>query len=97
MSDEVTPPKTCCQMRRKVVLLLGPVLPQNVCGVPDSELADFLRFDITGPQNQNGQSMPVLATRFCPWCGTRRNDNDETRVTAITGGERDPTEDWKNG
>ena len=74
-----TPPDpaaaTCCAMRRKVVVGILAVLPEAQCGVADAELADFLRFDLESPGGK-----PVLAFRFCPWCGTARAPDAETRI-----------------
>ena len=64
MSDKPEPPKlVCCAMRRKIALTPYS-LPEEMCGVSDAEVADFLIFDLKSP---NGR--PVLTFRFCPWCG----------------------------
>jgi hypothetical protein len=69
-------PRTCCLMRRKAVLGVLAVLPEAVCGVADAELADFLRFDVRNPGGK-----PVLAVRYCAWCGALRDPAGEERVT----------------
>lgn len=61
--SEPEPPVVCCPMRKKIVLTPYS-LPENVCGVSDAEVADFLIFDMKSPSGR-----PVLTFRFCPWCG----------------------------
>ena len=73
-----TPPSTCCSMRRKVVVGILGVLPEEQCGVSDTELADFMRFDLNTPDNK-----PVLAFRFCPWCGAARAPDGEVRIVDV--------------
>jgi len=93
--------KTCCEIRRKVVLILGPVVPEEVCGVPDSALVDYMRFDLPGPPRTDGRagSQGVLGFRFCPWCGTRITPEHEVQITSLTvrHPEADEGEAWKNG
>lgn len=72
------PPQTCCPIRRKVVVGILSVLPEEACGVPDSELADVIRFDLASPAGR-----PVIAFRFCPWCGKPRGAEDELRIVDI--------------
>lgn len=69
---------TCCAMRRKVVVGILGVLPEAQCGVPDSELADFMRFDLEAPGGK-----PVIAFRFCPWCGAPRAPDGEVRIVDV--------------
>lgn len=71
--------ETCCLYRRKILVSISAVLPEQVCGVPDSHLADLLRFDMEVPTGH-----PVLAFRYCPWCGTARDLDGETRITDAT-------------
>lgn len=71
-------PKTCCPIRRKVVVGILSVLPEEACGVPDSELADVVRFDL-----QSSAGRPVIAFRFCPWCGAPRGPDDELRIVDV--------------
>jgi hypothetical protein len=71
-------PTTCCSMRRKAVVGVMALLPEEVCGVSDSEMADFIVFDATGPIAEHAT---VLRFRFCPWCGTPRLPGTEERVT----------------
>lgn len=79
MSDDKPQAKeTCCPYRRKIVVNVTAVLPESVCGVPDSDMADLLRFDL---EVESGH--PVLAFRYCPWCGTQRNLDDEVRITDV--------------
>lgn len=75
MSDEQGP-QTCCLVRRKIVVGIIAVLPEDLCGVPDTELADVLRFDIESPCGK-----PVLSFLYCPWCGKPRRPGDEYRIT----------------
>jgi len=76
MTEPTAEPQTCCVYRRKILVGIQAVLPESVCGVADSHLADLLRFDIDLPTGH-----PVLAFRFCPWCGKARDLEGETRVT----------------
>jgi hypothetical protein len=71
-------PRTCCPMRRKVVVGILGVLPEQQCGVGDAELADFLRFDLQTPDGK-----PVLAFRYCPWCGAARGPDTEFRIVDV--------------
>lgn len=66
---------TCCQYRRKVLVGILKVLTEQECGVPDAEMADLLRFDLASPTGK-----PVLAFRYCPWCGRARDPGGETRI-----------------
>ena len=65
-------------MRRKVVVGILGVLPEGQSGVPDSELADFMRFDLQTPDGK-----PVLAFRYCPWCGAARTPDAEVRIVDV--------------
>lgn len=69
-------PGDCCPYRRKILVSVQAVLPEATCGVPDSMLADLFRPDMKVPGGQ-----PVLAFRFCPWCGTPRPLEGEHRIT----------------
>ena len=73
-------PQTCCPLRRKVLVGILKVLSEEECGVPESELADVMRFDLESPSGK-----PVLAFRFCPWCGAPRDPGGETRIVDIAG------------
>ena len=84
---EPGPGTTCCAMRRKVVVGILGVLPEQQCGVPDSELADFMRFDLQTPDNK-----PVLAFRYCPWCGVPRSPDAEVRIVDVSVGQGEPDE-----
>lgn len=100
MTDK-TPPVSCCPYRRKIVLFLGPILPEEVCGVSDSALAEIMRFDLDGPPRTDGRAgtKGVIGFRFCPWCGKALTDKSEVRITAVE--VRDPDEEsgeeWKKG
>lgn len=74
-------------MRRKVVVGILGVLQEQQCGVPDSELADFMRFDLQTPDGK-----PVLAFRFCPWCGAPRDPAAEVRIVDVHVETGDPDE-----
>lgn len=95
MNDSV---KTCsCNMRKKIALGILGVLPEELCGVSDSDLADFMSFDKSGP---NGE--PVLALRFCPWCS--HSIAKEERITHVQfededvgGVDEDEGESWRDG
>jgi hypothetical protein len=74
-------------MRRKVVVGILGVLPEQQCGVSDTELADFMRFDLQTPDNK-----PVLAFRYCPWCGAARTPDSEVRIVDVRfAAEQPPT------
>ena len=79
--------QTCCPMRRKVVVGILAVLPEDRCGVGDAELADFLRFDLESPSGS-----PVLSFRFCPWCGKERGVDEETRIVDLKHDEDESSE-----
>ncbi len=87
---EAAAPPSCCAMRRKVIVGILAVLPEAQCGVPDAELADYLRFDLDAPTGK-----PVLAFRFCPWCGERRGPGTEHRIVDIqvVGGDASDDDD----
>lgn len=85
---EAKQPSTCCPMRRKVVVGIIGVLPEEQSGVADSELADYLRFDLQGPDGK-----PVLAFRFCPWCGAARAPDAETRIVDVRFAQAEPPSD----
>jgi hypothetical protein len=82
---------TCCLLRRKILVGIIQVLDEATCGVGDSELADVLRFDLASADGK-----PVLAFRFCPWCGEARDPGGETRIVSIApreGDDDDPDAD----
>lgn len=81
-------PSTCCAMRRKVVVGIIGVLPEAKSGVPDSDLADFMRFDLQGPDGK-----PVLAFRYCPWCGVPRMPDAEVRIVDVRFAQAEPPAD----
>lgn len=87
-------PKTCCQMRRKVIVAVVGCLPEDQCGVPDSVLADFMRFDLSVPSGK-----PVISFKFCPWCSKERTYDTEARITDVNfkDPEDDDGEEWKRG
>ena len=73
-------------MRRKIVVGIIKVLNEEDCGISDAELADVVRFDLQTPDGK-----PVLAFRFCPWCGAQRDPGGETRIVDVRLGPfRDP-------
>ncbi|HBP21925.1 MAG TPA: hypothetical protein DEA08_29590 [Planctomycetes bacterium] len=71
-------PTTCCLLRRKILVGILRVLSEDECGVPDSELADVLRFDLASADGK-----PVLGFMFCPWCGQPRDQQGETRIVSL--------------
>ena len=85
-------PTTCCPMRRKVVVGIIGVLPEDKSGVADSELADFMRFDLQGADGK-----PVLAFRFCPWCGAARAPDAEVRIVDVRFAQAEPPPDPEGG
>lgn len=69
--------KHCCDMHRKVVLRIAKINSERECGVPDTAMVEFHDFSY-----ESTNKLPVAAAlsfRFCPWCGTPRDDNDQTR------------------
>ena len=68
--------ETCCQMRRKVVVGILAVVPEETCGISDIDMGPFIRFDIKSPTGS-----PVIAFLYCPWCGKQRGENTEARIT----------------
>lgn len=87
MSDQ--PCACACNIRKKVAVGILGVLPEDACGIPDSALADYMRFDLAGP---NGE--PVLAFRFCPWCSLPIQK--EERITHVEFDvEEDEREPWQ--
>jgi hypothetical protein len=97
MADKPVP-KTCCDMRRKMVIFLGPYLSEQECGVPDSMLADFMRFDLTAPPLPNGKSRAVIGFKFCCWCGKRFEQASEVRISDVAPPpDEESGEAWKGG
>lgn len=72
--------ETCCLYRRKLVIGLLAVLPEEECGVKDSEVADLIDFDLQAPSGK-----PVIRVRFCPWCGKPWDGKSEQRIVDIKG------------
>jgi hypothetical protein len=70
------PGTSCCLARRKLVVGILAVLPEEECGVSNTEIAEFIRFDLKTPKGT-----PVISFRYCPWCGTERALGTETRIT----------------
>ena len=81
----------CCGARKKIILAIVAVLPESECGVPDSTLVDFIRFDV----QHEGKSLIVAP--FCCWCGKRRDPNIIGRVTPPPFTKQPPLEgeEWK--
>lgn len=77
---------TCCQYRRKFVVGILGVLPEEQCGVADSEIADLIDFALPSPSGK-----PVIRFRFCPWCGKPFTPDSEIRIADISqeDGDRD--------
>lgn len=65
-------PRCSCQMRRKVQINGFTHVSFEDCGVPDSVIADFVKWDVMSPMGR-----PVLVFNFCPWCGDRWMNPDE--------------------
>jgi hypothetical protein len=91
MAESDAKPEVCCLMRKKIALTPYS-LPQELCGVSDAEIADFLVFDVKSP---NGR--PVLTFRFCPWCGKPWKTTGMIQEAAPQSPEEDEGEDWKQG
>jgi len=85
--------KTCCVYRRKIVVGIIGVLTEEACGVSDVEMADLYDPDRMSPSGK-----PVLAIRFCCWCGARITHENELRVSDLNQvAEPDPADYWKDG
>lgn len=67
--------KTCCLMRRKILIGIIAVLTEEQCGVSDAQLADVVDWGKATPSGK-----PVIAVKFCPWCGTPRTDDIEAVI-----------------
>ncbi len=67
---------SCCQARQKIIVSVSKVVPESECGIPDSILADYINHGTDSPGGK-----PVLTFQYCPWCGTERDPDGETRVT----------------
>ncbi len=94
MTDKAEPEKeTCCVYRRKIVVAITHVLPEAMCGVSDVELADL--FD---PDRKATSGKPVIAFRYCPWCGEPFTPSSEMRVTDLAPAppedDDEPDGDW---
>lgn len=69
--------KHCCDMHKKIALQIAKVYTEEECGVSDTVMTDYHDFGYESKTN-----LPVAASlsfRFCPWCGTPRDDNDRSR------------------
>jgi hypothetical protein len=51
-------------MRRKIYVQGMINLPEELCGVKDSAVVDFMVWDAKSPFGR-----PMLCFKFCPWCG----------------------------
>jgi len=70
-------PTTCCKLRRKIVLGIVTVLPDEICGISEADMADVLLFDETSPGGK-----PIIFVPYCAWCGAKRIPGEsESRVT----------------
>lgn len=86
--------ESCCLARRKIVIGIIGVLPEETCGVPDSVLADFLDW----ADQPSGKSL--LRAAYCCWCGARQTPDSESRITpppfrAEDDDSDDEGEEWK--
>lgn len=72
----------CCDMHKKVVLRIDRIRPERECGVPESTLVDY--HDFSYESKSNLKVAASLSFKFCPWCGTPRDDNDNTRRVVET-------------
>lgn len=77
-----------CQMRKKVAIGVVAVIPEEICGIPDSELSDFVNFDLGGPG-----SSPVLQIKFCPWCGKLAPKPE--RITQVDFEQPEEDDEWR--
>jgi len=68
-------------MRAKVIIGIARVLSEEECGISDSVLVDFHDFSYESPTK-----LPVasaLTTRYCAWCGKKRDPDDERKTTEV--------------
>jgi len=86
------PRTTCCLARRKLVVGILAVLPEEQCGVSDFEITEFMRFDLKTPAGT-----PVISFRYCPWCGVERTLGTETRLTEHVADVEEVEEDADSG
>jgi len=77
--------ETCCPYRRKILVGILAVLPEEQCGVSDAEVADLIDFDMESPTGK-----PVIKFRFCPWCGKAMTSDSEVRITEVVPKTRQP-------
>lgn len=80
LMGKVAPPPdpdapTCCLLRRKIAVGVTAVLPEELCGVSNAELVDVIDWSA---ESESG--VPVVAVRFCPWCGAKRKPGDDVRI-----------------
>lgn len=79
-------------MRKKIALGILGVLSEEACGVPDSDLADFMSFDKSGPKGE-----PVLQLRYCPWCSFPITKEERITHVEFRNADEDEGEAWKTG
>lgn len=95
-------PDVCCPMRIKVIVAVIGSVSQERCGIPDSEMAPFIRFDMQAPARPDGQpnKKAVIQFKYCPWCGKAYPPNARLRVVDIQdqlSPDEESGEEWKKG
>ena len=74
----------CCDMHKKVVLRIAGINDEGVCGVSDLAMAEFHDFSYQSVSNPSMRVAAALSFRFCPWCGTVKDDQDRNRRVVET-------------
>lgn len=69
--------KHCCDMHKKIALQIAKVYTEEECGIPDSVMVDYHDFGYRSKTNLKVAAS--LSFKFCPWCGSARDDNDQSR------------------
>lgn len=91
--------ETCCPLRAKIITAIVGTVPEQICGVPPSAIADVTRFDLQAPgiPGQPKSRNAVVQFRFCPWCGKPYTPDSPLRLTnqmEVPNPESDG-EEWK--
>lgn len=80
-----------CVMRRKIALTPFNI-PEEFCGVKDSEVADIATFT-TSPLGR-----PMVIFNFCPWCGAKWHPMGKTHeMVRPPAPDEESGEEWKKG
>lgn len=86
----VCTPTSSCLMRQKCAPTIA-VIPAPLCGVPDSVLLDFAKWDQVSPTGKK-----IIQPKFCMWCG--KPFTWQGRTWEKTGSPDEQSgEEWKQG